>query len=77
MSPDQGNSILVIVNVDPHHMQHGWVRIRAADFNPSGDLPLVVHDLLTDATYVWRGEWNYVRLDPADLPAHILHVRTP
>jgi starch synthase (maltosyl-transferring) len=60
------------VNVDPYHMQHGWVRDRAADFNRSGDLPLLVYDLFTDATYIWRGEWNYVRLNPAELPTHVV-----
>lgn len=53
-------------------MQHGWVRDRAADFNRSGDLPLLVYDLFTDATYIWRGEWNYVRLNPAELPTHVV-----
>jgi starch synthase (maltosyl-transferring) len=33
-----------------------------------------VHDLLSGATYRW-GEHNYVRLDPHEQPAHVLHVR--
>ena len=27
--------------------------------------------------YFWRGEWNYVRLDPPGRVAHILHVQLP
>jgi starch synthase (maltosyl-transferring) len=34
-----------------------------------------VHDLLTDAQYVWHGSRNFVQLNPATLPAHIFHVR--
>jgi hypothetical protein len=34
----------------------------------------VVRDLLTDATYTWRGEWNFVELDPSKLPAHVLRI---
>ena len=33
-----------------------------------------VHDLLTDARYVWRGSRNFVQLDPSILPAHIFRV---
>ena len=34
-------------------------------------------DLLSGERYFWRGEWNYVRLDPQDRVAHILHVQLP
>jgi hypothetical protein len=33
-----------------------------------------VTDLLSDERYFWRGEWNYVRLDPLGRMAHILSV---
>jgi hypothetical protein len=37
-----------------------------------------VDDLLTDARYSWRTDgWNYVELDPAVQPAHILSVERP
>ena len=34
-----------------------------------------MHDLLTDARYVWRGPRNYVELNPQRLPAHIFCIR--
>ena len=34
-----------------------------------------VHDLLTDARYLWRGGRNYVELNPQVQPAHIFRVR--
>jgi starch synthase (maltosyl-transferring) len=37
--------------------------------------PYVVEDLLDNARYSWRGEWNYVKLDPAERMAHILVIR--
>jgi len=37
--------------------------------------PYQMHDLLTDAKYVWRGPRNYVELDPRKLPAHIFCIR--
>jgi starch synthase (maltosyl-transferring) len=36
--------------------------------------PYEVEDLLTGARYIWRGTRNYVRLDPAHEPAHVLRV---
>jgi starch synthase (maltosyl-transferring) len=33
-----------------------------------------VDDLLNGEQYHWRGEWNYVRLDPGYRPAHVLRV---
>jgi starch synthase (maltosyl-transferring) len=34
----------------------------------------VVHDLLNDAHYTWRGVRNYVRLDPAQTPGHVFLI---
>jgi starch synthase (maltosyl-transferring) len=35
-----------------------------------------VHDLLTDARYVWHGSRNFVELNPTVLPAHIFRVHS-
>jgi starch synthase (maltosyl-transferring) len=34
-----------------------------------------VEDLLSGATYTWRGRRNYVELDPDVQPAHVFLVR--
>jgi starch synthase (maltosyl-transferring) len=34
-----------------------------------------VHELLFDNRFLWQGRKNYVRLDPADGPAHIFLLR--
>jgi starch synthase (maltosyl-transferring) len=85
-SPDQRDTVLVVVNLDPHRMQHGFVQVPL-DTIPSitssaGSLPssadaYVAHDLLTDTPYVWRGDWNYVRFDPGVRQAHVLALRRP
>jgi len=71
--PASGDLLLIVVSLDPQAMQHGWVQapfglIRGGQ---TGDYEAV--DLLTDARYHWRGEWNYVRLTPEN-PAHILRL---
>ena len=34
-----------------------------------------MHELLTDARYLWHGAENYLQLDPASVPAQIFRVR--
>ncbi len=76
-TPDLANIILVVVNLDPHHVQSGWVRVPIADLGldngPGGSFQ--VHDLLGDARFLWQGESNFVQLDPAVSPAQIFRVR--
>lgn len=67
--------VLTIVNLDPHHMQHGHVQVPLARFGQPSHEGFGARDLLTDAVYRWHGEWNYVRLDPGLRQAHILELR--
>jgi starch synthase (maltosyl-transferring) len=69
------NTIVVVVNVDPFHRHHGWVELPLADWALEADRPYQMHDLVTDARYLWRGPKNYVELDPHYLPAHIFRLR--
>jgi starch synthase (maltosyl-transferring) len=34
-----------------------------------------VHDLLSDARYLWNGTRSFVAIDPLAVPAHIFRVR--
>ena len=68
------NRILVIVNLDPFNMQHGFVRVAPGELGVDAAGYRVV-DLLTGDRYGWRGEWNYVRIDPLlRPPAHVLRL---
>ncbi|MFN8059946.1 MAG: alpha-1,4-glucan--maltose-1-phosphate maltosyltransferase [Vicinamibacterales bacterium] len=71
-SPDSAHRVLMVVNLDPVRMQHGWIDVPAGALGASGDDPFDVRDLLTDEIFTWRGNRHYVRLDPTDGPAHIL-----
>jgi starch synthase (maltosyl-transferring) len=74
------NVIIVIVNLDPHHTQRGWVRLPIEDWGFGPRDVYQLHDMLTGAHYLWTGQTNYVELDPKFVPAHIFrlrrHVRT-
>ena len=76
-SADGRDVVLVVVNLDPHDMQHGFMQLPLADWGLTADSTVEVTDLLWDERYFWRGEWNYVRLDPQARPAHLLSVHLP
>ncbi|HEY6798570.1 MAG TPA: alpha-1,4-glucan--maltose-1-phosphate maltosyltransferase [Kineosporiaceae bacterium] len=74
-SPDgREDIILVVVNLDPHAARESSVHLNMPALGLRWQDNFTVHDLLSGATYAW-GEHNYVRLDPFDQPAHLLHVR--
>ena len=75
ISDDGADVLLVIVNLDPHsaHEATTWLDLDALGL--PADTPFAAHDELTDTTYWWHGPANYVRLDPAVQPAHVLHLR--
>jgi starch synthase (maltosyl-transferring) len=75
VSEDGSDMILVVVNLDPHNTQAGWVNMALEAFHLGTEESFQVHDLLTDVRYVWHGSRNYVQLNPTVLPAHIFRVR--
>jgi starch synthase (maltosyl-transferring) len=75
MTPARDNIILVVVNLDPRRKQHSFVDVPIDQFGQMESDVYQVQDLLTDATYTWRGRRNYVELDPQIQPAHIFRVR--
>jgi starch synthase (maltosyl-transferring) len=74
-SADGRDTILVIVNLDPSNMQHGFIQLPLSDWGFEATDTVEVLDLLSTERYFWRGEWNYVRLDPQATVAHVLHVQ--
>ena len=67
---DEAAIVYVIVNLDPHNMQHGHVRVP----DVADEEAIFVEDLLDDARYRWRGAWNYVRLDPGVRQGHVFRI---
>jgi starch synthase (maltosyl-transferring) len=69
-----GQDLLIAVTTDPTTPQETVVYVPIAEMGIGDDEPYVVHDLLTGTKYTWRGSRNYVRLDPAVEPGHVLVV---
>jgi len=77
---DLSNIVLVAVNLDPYHVHSAWIELPLEEMEIDPQRSYQVHDLLTDARYLWTGSHNFVKLDPQNIPAHIFclrrHVRT-
>lgn len=74
-SDDGLDTIVVAVNLDPHHTQSGWVELALPTLALSPDHPYQMHDLLSDARYLWHGARNAITLQPEVIPAAIFQVR--
>ena len=74
-SPDDGNMVFTVVNLDPHHTQSGWVELPLDELGLDPTRPFQAHDLLSGARFLWHGARNYVSLDPQQAPAHIFRLR--
>jgi starch synthase (maltosyl-transferring) len=67
-----GDVVVTVVNLDPQWKQSGFVEVPTVD---AGGARYEVDDLISGEGFDWRSDqWNYVELDPAVTPAHVLHV---
>jgi starch synthase (maltosyl-transferring) len=68
--------VLVVCNLDPHSAHdsfvHLWMPALGLDWDAGA---YDVRDEVTGAEWTWHGTSNWVRLDPAHEPAHVLHLR--
>ncbi len=72
---EKSGAMLMVVNLDPYHRQSGWVDLDLDALGVTDGEGFQVHDILSDARYLWHGRRNYVELDPYVCPAHIFRVR--
>lgn len=64
------NHTLMICNLDPYYTKQAMVRLPLEEL---GNKPVRVIDLITNNSYLWDKEWNYVELHPA-LPFHLFKI---
>jgi starch synthase (maltosyl-transferring) len=74
-SEDGSQAVLVVVNLDPYHAQSGFLAMDLVAVGLVGEQAFQVHDLLSDARYMWNGARNYVALDPERAAAHVFRIR--
>ena len=74
-TPDGENVIVVVVNLDPHHVHSGWIDLDLAAIGVEENASFQMHDLITGGRFLWHGSRGFVMLDPQRVPAHIFRVR--
>ncbi len=72
---ERTDAMLMVVNLDWEHTQSGWVDLNLEELGVAGGEAFQVHDLLSDARYLWHGPRNYVELNPHICPAHVFRLR--
>jgi starch synthase (maltosyl-transferring) len=70
---DTPDTVIVVVNLDPNSTREATVWLDSAALGIDAAAGFTVTDELTGQQFSW-GQANYVRLDPAVAPAHILTV---
>ena len=66
--------MLMVANLDPHAVHEDTITLDLEALDLTADAPIQAYDELTGATWIWFGASQYVRLDPAVQPGHVLHL---
>ena len=73
-SEDRSNLIVVILNLDTHYKQSGFVTLPLDELEIPRDRAYEAEDLLNSERYLWHGPRNYVELNPSAHSGHILKI---
>ena len=73
-SDDRSNLLVMVINLDPHHTQAGFVTLPLDELEIPHDRAFEAEDLLGGERYLWNGPRNYVELNPSKLSGHILRI---
>ncbi len=71
---DRTDETLIIINLDSYYAQQGMVQLPLNEMGIEAGKPMQMHDLITDNSYLWYQEWNFVEL-PASLPFHVFEIK--
>jgi len=74
VTEDRSDVVLTVVSLDPHWVQETTLGLDLEYLGLRGDRPFGVVDELDGKSYVLDGANPYIRLDPSERPAHILHI---
>jgi starch synthase (maltosyl-transferring) len=71
------DTIIVVANFNTAGREAGWIDLNLAALGIAPDQEYEVRDVFAGGSFRWRGARNYVELDPAVTPGHVLEVRRP
>ncbi|MBT8280719.1 MAG: alpha-1,4-glucan--maltose-1-phosphate maltosyltransferase [Muriicola sp.] len=71
---DRSDEVLVVINLDSYYAQQGMVQLPLGELGIEAGKPIQMRDLVTDNSYLWYNEWNFVELPPS-LPFHVFQIK--
>ncbi|TDE15356.1 alpha-1,4-glucan--maltose-1-phosphate maltosyltransferase [Dyadobacter psychrotolerans] len=71
---ETSNSLIIAVNLDAFNTQGAHIRVPLERFGMPYDSSYTVKDMLSGEKYHWQGEYNFIQLNPYDMPAHIFKI---
>jgi starch synthase (maltosyl-transferring) len=74
-TPDLSNIVVCVVNLDPHHVQSGWLQLDPAALGMAPQQSYQMFDAISGAHFLWHGDRNFVSLDPQRSPVHVMQLR--
>lgn len=72
--PKTSNALIVAVNLDVFNTQGAHIKVPLHKLGINPDKSYLVKDMLSGEKYHWHGEYNFVQLNPYEMPAHIFKV---
>jgi starch synthase (maltosyl-transferring) len=75
MTPAHDDVVFVAASLDVSRPQETLVEVPLEQLGIAENEPYVMHELLSDGIWEWRGRRGFVRLDPAVDPAQIFLLR--
>jgi starch synthase (maltosyl-transferring) len=67
------NELLIIISLDNYYVQQSTVQLPLNELSLVSGQQIKVHDLITDSSFIWHDEWNFIELHPT-LPFHIFKI---
>ncbi|GAA0600352.1 DUF3416 domain-containing protein [Kutzneria viridogrisea] len=71
--PASGDTVVCVVNLDPHNAQQGTLWLKMPELGMDWHERCVAHDEVTGDTWDW-GQANFVRLEPWRAVAHVISI---
>lgn len=68
------DNLIIIVNLNCQGAEDALLEFDPEYYRAANPEKFFVRELLQDVRYEWHGKQHYIRLDPCDLPAHILAI---
>jgi starch synthase (maltosyl-transferring) len=75
IAPDGEEVVVAVVDLNPRLAHSGWLELPLARLGLDAERPYQMDDLLGGTRWLWHGSRNFVRVDPAALPAHLFRLR--